>query len=294
MVSTTPAFSFDAVDHSVRARADANPAALSSPHATDEVPLWVRGVLLLLILVAHLAGLVALSNMNGSQTDVRPSVILRAGWIVPEAVPDTAPGPSAQPSPSVAQQTPVVQPTPTRVATPGRRTRARPDAPQVRRQTFAPPQQSPEPEPTAENSPPSTPTRADIAAAVEVMTSGEAGSGEKSGKGERGERGERATGGAVDGEIVAPDFKANYLSNPEPEYPSLSRRLREQGAVKLRVHVTEQGRADEVTLHESSGYGRLDKAAADAVWRWRFSPARRAGAFVAAWVVVPIKFELRD
>ena len=305
MVSTTPAFSFDVMEHSVRARADANLAALSSlPHATDEAPLWARGVLLLLILAAHLAGLVALSNMNGTQTDARPSAILRAGWIVPDAAPNTAPEPSAQTSPSVAQSTPTR--VATRVATPGRRTRARPATPQARRQTFAPQQPSPEPEPTAvspapaENSPPSTPTHADMAAAVEAMTSEEAGSGEQSGGGEqngggeRGEKSERATGGALDGEMIAPDFKANYLSNPEPEYPSLSRRLREQGTVKLRIHVTERGRANEVTLHESSGYGRLDKAAADAVWRWRFSPARRAGASVAAWVVVPIKFELRD
>jgi protein TonB len=95
-------------------------------------------------------------------------------------------------------------------------------------------------------------------------------------------------------DYVGPDFNAGYLSNPEPEYPFQSRRLREQGLVKLRVHVTAEGRADEVTLHLSSGYDRLDRAALDAVRRWRFRPARRAGTPVAGWVVVPVRFELQS
>ncbi|MDR3087143.1 MAG: TonB family protein [Azoarcus sp.] len=263
----------------------------SLPRA-DEAPLWVCGFLLLLVLAAHLAGLVALSNMNGSQTDVQPPAILRVGWIAaPEAVSDAAPAP---PSPSVMRETPVRQPAPTRASTTsGRQTPSKPAVPPTRRQTVAAPRQSSEPEPEstavsaipAESGLPATaPTRADIATAVEAMVSEKAG------------RGGQATGGAADGgaDIIPPDFRANYLSNPKPEYPPLSHRLREQGIVKLRVHVTAQGRADAVTLHNSSGYGRLDKAASDVVRSWRFSPARRAGAFVAAWVVVPIKFELRD
>ncbi|MCL2310047.1 MAG: TonB family protein [Proteobacteria bacterium] len=92
---------------------------------------------------------------------------------------------------------------------------------------------------------------------------------------------------------VDPDFNVSHFSNPKPEYPFLSRRLREQGWVKLRVHVTVDGLADEVTLHTSSGFERLDKAAADAVKRWQFRPAWRAGKPVAGWVVVPVRFELQ-
>jgi protein TonB len=95
-------------------------------------------------------------------------------------------------------------------------------------------------------------------------------------------------------EYIAPNFNANYLSNPRPDYPALSTQLREQGAVKLRVHVTEDGRVDKVVLHRSSGYGRLDKAAVDVVWRYRFKPASRAGVAVAAWVVVPINFHIKS
>jgi hypothetical protein len=36
----------------------------------------------------------------------------------------------------------------------------------------------------------------------------------------------------------SPNFNAAYLNNPAPNYPSISRRLGEQGLVLLRVQVT--------------------------------------------------------
>ena len=38
---------------------------------------------------------------------------------------------------------------------------------------------------------------------------------------------------------------------------------------------------------------RLDRAAEDAVARWRFVPARRGESAVEAWVLVPIVFKLK-
>lgn len=93
--------------------------------------------------------------------------------------------------------------------------------------------------------------------------------------------------------FIEPGFAAAYLSNPHPEYPPLSRRLSEQGTVTLNIHVTAEGKADKVVLQQSSGFERLDKAASDVVWRWRFTPARQGGKNVAAWVLVPIQFTLR-
>jgi protein TonB len=49
-----------------------------------------------------------------------------------------------------------------------------------------------------------------------------------------------------------------------------------------------------VELRESSGHPRLDDAAAAAVRRWRFVPARRGEQPVGAWVLVPISFNLRS
>lgn len=91
-----------------------------------------------------------------------------------------------------------------------------------------------------------------------------------------------------------PRFDADYLDNPKPPYPALSRRLGEQGRVLLRVHVGSDGGADEVQLHTPSGSPRLDQSALDTVRRWKFVPARRGQEAVAAWVLVPIAFTLKD
>ena len=103
-----------------------------------------------------------------------------------------------------------------------------------------------------------------------------------------------AAAGESNMEITPPRFGAAYLSNPEPEYPPLSRRLYEQGLVTLYIHITPEGKADKVALHKTSGFERLDKAASDVVWRWRFIPARRGQENVAGWVMVPIRFNLRS
>jgi protein TonB len=89
-----------------------------------------------------------------------------------------------------------------------------------------------------------------------------------------------------------PRFDADYLNNPAPAYPSLSRRLREQGVVLLRVYVLPSGLPDVVELKTSSGSARLDESALSAVRRWKFTPAQSAGRSVGAWVVVPIAFSL--
>ncbi len=91
-----------------------------------------------------------------------------------------------------------------------------------------------------------------------------------------------------------PRFDADYLDNPKPVYPAISRRLSEQGRVVLRVHVEADGRAAEVQLHASSGSPRLDQSALDTVRRWKFVAARRGQEPVAAWVLVPIAFTLKD
>ena len=91
-----------------------------------------------------------------------------------------------------------------------------------------------------------------------------------------------------------PRFDADYLDNPKPVYPAISRRLNEQGRVMLRVHVAADGNATEVQLHASSGSSRLDQSALDAVRRWKFVPAKRGPDPVAAWVLVPIAFTLKD
>ena len=94
--------------------------------------------------------------------------------------------------------------------------------------------------------------------------------------------------------VVQPRFDAAYLDNPRPPYPSVSRRLGEEGEVRLRVQVDPAGLAQQVEIQQGSGYPRLDQAALDTVRQWRFVPARQGNQPVAAWVIVPIQFTLRS
>jgi protein TonB len=92
--------------------------------------------------------------------------------------------------------------------------------------------------------------------------------------------------------VSAPDFRAAYLNNPPPPYPRAARRNGEEGTVTLRVLVNQDGLPTQVELERSSGSSLLDTAAREAVKNWRFAPARRAGAPIAAWVIVPVIFRL--
>ncbi|WP_228273653.1 energy transducer TonB [Rhodocyclus tenuis] len=93
--------------------------------------------------------------------------------------------------------------------------------------------------------------------------------------------------------VSPPRFDADYLHNPAPVYPALSRRMGEEGRVMLRVFVDATGRPAQIELNSSSGSARLDAAAQEAVWRWSFVAARRGDDSVGAWVLVPIVFNLR-
>lgn len=92
--------------------------------------------------------------------------------------------------------------------------------------------------------------------------------------------------------VTPPVFNADYLENPSPAYPPLSRRMREQGRVMLRVLVNAKGTADDVQIRTSSGISRLDEAAQETVRRWKFVPAKRGTEAVSAWVLIPISFRL--
>ncbi|WP_431096069.1 energy transducer TonB [Polaromonas aquatica] len=87
---------------------------------------------------------------------------------------------------------------------------------------------------------------------------------------------------------------ASPASSPGPVYPSLSKRLGEEGSVMLRVRVLASGDAGEVQLHKSSGFERLDAAAVTAVKQFKFNPARtRSGQAVDSWVTVPLQYVLK-
>ena len=92
--------------------------------------------------------------------------------------------------------------------------------------------------------------------------------------------------------VVLPSSDADYLNNPPPIYPRMSRRMGEQGTVLVRVFISTEGRAEKAEIRTSSGYVRLDEAALETVQRWRFVPGKRAGQPEAMWFNVPIRFVL--
>jgi protein TonB len=111
-----------------------------------------------------------------------------------------------------------------------------------------------------------------------------AGSGSGSGNGD---------GSASSGDGIALS-QARYRDTPRPEYPESARREGREGRVLLRVLVDDQGRSKKVEINNSSGSAALDRAAAEAIRRWRFHPARHGDAPTESWVNIPVEFRLKD
>jgi len=95
-------------------------------------------------------------------------------------------------------------------------------------------------------------------------------------------------------EYTPPNFSAEYLHNPAPEYPPMAKRRGEQGRVLLRVTVSASGEASVVAVSQSSGYALLDQSALQAVKNWQFVPARFNNHAVVAEVTVPVRFTLES
>ncbi|RKQ61943.1 outer membrane transport energization protein TonB [Vogesella indigofera] len=92
--------------------------------------------------------------------------------------------------------------------------------------------------------------------------------------------------------VVPPTHIGGHLGNPRPVYPPLSIELGEAGAVGLRVAVSADGRAQEVSIARSSGFPRLDRAALQAVRNWRFRPATRGNEAIPYTYVFNVDFDL--
>jgi protein TonB len=92
--------------------------------------------------------------------------------------------------------------------------------------------------------------------------------------------------------VLPPRAEAGQLSNPAPAYPSLSRRLREEGIVVLEILIKADGTVGEVKIKRSSGFKRLDTTAVTAVKRWRYQPATQGDKKIDFWYEQPVEFNL--
>ena len=89
-------------------------------------------------------------------------------------------------------------------------------------------------------------------------------------------------------------IQARYTETPRPVYPESARNEGREGRVLLRVLVDDHGRSKQVEINNSSGSEVLDRAAAEAIKRWRFIPARYGDKAVESWIRIPIDFSLAD
>ena len=92
--------------------------------------------------------------------------------------------------------------------------------------------------------------------------------------------------------VQLPSSNADYLQNPKPAYPPLSKRLGEQGKVIVRVLIGADGVPQKGEIRQSSGFDRLDQAALATALKWRYGPGKRGGVAEDMWFNVPINFVL--
>lgn len=203
------------------------------------------------------------------------------------SAPPAAPPPQA---PRAAGEPPALAPTPARPApamTAPNLAEAAPTAKPLRRPARVPPSPASVPR-AADSSPPppaARPTRPQSAAIPLVAADAAPGVAAP---------GAAAPSAGPEPGSSPPRYGFGSAANPIPRYPEAARARGWEGLVLLAVGVAADGRADSVAVARSSGHTVLDEAALDAVRRWRFAPARRAGIPVPGTAAVPIRFRLED
>jgi protein TonB len=89
------------------------------------------------------------------------------------------------------------------------------------------------------------------------------------------------------------NLEDRMIAGNPPRYPMESRRKKEQGTVVLRLVIGTDGRVEEVSIAQSSGFDRLDQAALQAARSWRWQPMTRGGQPVQVRGVMSIPFVLK-
>jgi TonB family protein len=78
---------------------------------------------------------------------------------------------------------------------------------------------------------------------------------------------------------------------PDPQYPKKESKARHRGAVVLELVVDPEGLPRDITV-SSPLSPEFDKAAIDAVRKWKFSPAAKDGNPIATQIKVEVNFRL--
>jgi protein TonB len=98
----------------------------------------------------------------------------------------------------------------------------------------------------------------------------------------------------ADPPVTVTPVRGIMSTHTTPEYPILSRRLGEEGTVRLSLSIGADGMVSEASVVRSSGFKRLDEAAVDWVKRyWRYQAAMRGVTPVASRAEASLQFRLQ-
>jgi protein TonB len=99
---------------------------------------------------------------------------------------------------------------------------------------------------------------------------------------------------AVAGDVNTPVAISNaeWVRKPSPVYPAAAKKARAQGVVEVRALVDINGHALKASVHRSSGFTALDKAACESVLASLFRPYLHNGVPRSIDVIVPVTFAL--
>lgn len=89
------------------------------------------------------------------------------------------------------------------------------------------------------------------------------------------------------------DVRPTPIKTPPPEYPFELKRTGVTGVVAVKVLIDEKGAVAECIVAKST-HPDFEKPALDAVKKWKFKPAQKAGEPVKAWLMIPLQFQLQD
>lgn len=81
------------------------------------------------------------------------------------------------------------------------------------------------------------------------------------------------------------------ITTPAPNYPAQALRRRESGTALVRAEIGPDGVPTSIDIVDGTGSRALDRAAVDAVRRWRFRPAMANGQPTVGSIQVPITFK---
>jgi protein TonB len=84
------------------------------------------------------------------------------------------------------------------------------------------------------------------------------------------------------------------LSPIDPEYPEIAQEAGIEGTVIIQAFIDDRGRVQETIVLKGVPNTGLDEAAAEAIRRTRFRPAKQRERPVGVWISIPVHFTLRN